>query len=92
MGKDDIKTPKGVDGSNLNSLFLRVIVKTTIFMFLPTLGLFGVGAIVDYFCKTTPIGMLVGVVVGFIVAIFLIVGLIRKQKKSISETQQEKKK
>ena len=89
MGQDDIKTPKGVKGSNLNSIFLAVIIKTTIFMFVPTLGLFAVGAAVDHIFKTTPIGMLVGVALGFVIAIVLIIRLIRKQKKQSLTTKQE---
>ena len=89
MGQDDRKTPKGVQSSNLNSIFLSVIVKTTVFMFVPTLGLFGVGAAADYFFETAPVGMLIGVLVGFIIAILLIIRLIRKQKNLSSKLHQE---
>lgn len=91
MGQEDVKSPKGVEDPNLNSLFLRVIVKTTIIMFVPTLGLFGIGGLVDYLFATTPAGMFIGVIVGFVIAIFLLVRLIRNQKKTAHQKQENKK-
>jgi len=92
MRQDDKKTPKGVQDSNYRSLFLNAIIKTTIYMFLPPLGLFGIGVAFDYFCKTTPIGMLIGVGVGFIIAIVLLIRLIRKQRRLIDKIHPENSK
>jgi F0F1-type ATP synthase assembly protein I len=74
------KTSGDVNRFQFRSVLLRLIGKVTVLMFLPTLGLLGVGAVIDAVYRTAPLGMLIGVTVGFAIAILLIIRLIHQLK------------
>lgn len=60
---------------------VSTLLSTTCRIFLPALGLFGVGAGIDFGFGTKPYGMLIGAGVGIIVAVVLVALQLRSIKK-----------
>jgi F0F1-type ATP synthase assembly protein I len=81
MKQDDKKAPASVEGLKLASIFLKTIAKTTAIVFVPTLGLFGVGLIIDLVFNIMPMGELIGTALGLIIAAVLVYRQIKWLKK-----------
>lgn len=81
MGQKTNTVPKNADDFNANKIMIFTLLSTTCRIFLPTLGLFGIGAIIDFNFETKPYGMIVGTAVGIIISAILVALQIRSIKK-----------
>ncbi|MDR0956009.1 MAG: AtpZ/AtpI family protein [Candidatus Nomurabacteria bacterium] len=60
------------DTADVAKIMIGTLLSTTARMFVPTLGLFGVGVVVDLTARTRPIGMIVGAALGIGLAFWLV--------------------
>lgn len=73
---------KGADNNfDTSKLIVLTLASTCLRIFLPSLGLFGIGALIDFNFDSKPWGMLIGVSVGMIIAVILVGLQIRSIKK-----------
>ena len=73
--------PRSADGYSVVKIMILTLLSTTSRIFLPTLGLFGIGAAIDFSFGFKPYGMLIGVGVGSIIAVILVLSQLRSIKK-----------
>ena len=83
-----IKKENSVRGSTpdivVTKIMLMTLVSTTLRVFVPTLGLFGIGTVIDLNFDTMPYGMIIGTAVGIVIAavlVYLQLRAVKKEKK-----------
>ena len=75
--------PGNAGDSSNGKVIMLTLLSTTCRTFIPTLGLFGIGAVVDFNFDTKPWAMLIGVSLGMVIAgvlVFLQFRSIKKDK------------
>jgi hypothetical protein len=71
MKQKDETAPGGAN-SFFTLVFLKTILKTVVFVSLPTLSLVAVGMVVDSSLSSAPVAILAGAALGFVVAALLV--------------------
>lgn len=81
MGKKIDTAPSGADNFDASKLMILTLVSTCLRIFLPSLGLFGIGVVIDFNFGSKPWGMLIGISIGMIIAAILVILQIRSIQK-----------
>jgi len=80
VNRENNSVPGSTPSASVTKIMLRTLVSTTVRIFAPTLGLFAVGAVIDFNLGYKPYGMIIGTSVGIVIAAILILMQIRKIK------------
>jgi preprotein translocase subunit SecF len=79
--KKDNSAPVGASSVSVAKIMMGTRLSTTLRVFIPTLGLFGVGALVDFNFGFMPYGMIIGTAIGIVIAAVLVYWQIRSIKR-----------
>lgn len=85
MGKKTATALEGADNFGASKVMIKTLLSTSVRIFLPTLGLFGIGAVIDFNTDTKPWGMVIGICAGIIVAAVLVFLQVKAIKKESSK-------
>ena len=81
MKKTDDSVQSGAPDLAVTKIMLGTLASTSFRIFVPVLGLFGIGALIDFTFDFKPYGMIIGTAVGAVIAIVLVYLQIRSIKK-----------
>jgi F0F1-type ATP synthase assembly protein I len=79
MKSETKSAPASADNLNAAKILASTIVSTSVRVFGPTLGLFSLGIVVDFTIGSKPIGMIAGVILGGLIAVWLVVKQIKQK-------------
>lgn len=69
--------PGSTDGFSGTKIMVLTLVSTSVRVFVPILGLFAIGAAIDFSMDYKPYGMIIGIALGIITATILVIVQLR---------------
>lgn len=82
MNKTNDQVPGGTANIDATKIMVGTLISTSVRVFVPVLGMFGIGVVVDLWLGHKPYGMMIGTGLGIVIAMILIVLQLRSVKGS----------